>query len=503
MSKDFKQTMTHTDLVTNKIRSYLQELSPQAVETLVRALERKRASGTKDPHVELILSASVELMRTDPAAKGGGPVESTPLRSGREVVPRMFFHTLEEFLINEHLPEKQEGRVHRPVLNRVWTWISRDVLPHDIDILIRQVEAGKLNEDRLDTMVRALRRRAVDAISTALEKGKSSEKEYRRLSIELGGERGLADLRDINKIFAAEGWLVPFLNAVPESLTERRLKGDIDILKMVEKAAHRFPEYNSVVAAALLERADRPSALCSFAGRLARSDDPRVIGQSPFAPFVDMVLSEAERLNILAEAHRTRNPDPVAFSQALQEYHSLVKGVELDMDLSQTDTWRKRLSNTKKKISDIVSRELASAHGAVRRSMQVPVLNKAGDFKVDQNAIDDAVRALRVVVMVRNATETFAVNDIGKRTRQAVEQTLEIVTRSLITELRKQHGKALDAHVAAVDVAIMLSEIYYGADYAQQLRRSRQSAIAFAREHAPGAPMTGLTQPKLREIAAN
>ena len=61
-------------------------------------------------------------------------------------------------------------------------------------------------------------------------------------------------------------------------------------------------------------------------------------------------------------------------------------------------------------------------------------------MKTDQAAIDDAVRTLRVVTMARTASETFAVNEIGKQTRQAVEQTLEIVTRSLITDLGKAEG---------------------------------------------------------------
>ncbi|MBO0345178.1 hypothetical protein [Roseibium limicola] len=496
--------MTHSELVTSKIKTYLQELSPQAVRTLVRTLERKRASGSADPYVDLILAASVDLLRTEILAEDEDfvPEDLKMNANGREMVPRLFFNPLEEFLINEKLPEKQEGRVHRPMLSKVWNWISRDLLRNDIEKLIGEIEKGVLSEDRLDDMVRALRRRSVEAMSAALDRGSASEKEYRRLAMEMGGERGLADLRDINKIFAAETWLVPFLNAVPESLSENRLKGDPDILNLVEKAAKRFPDYNSVVAAALLDRADRPSALCSFAGRLARSEDPRVIGQSPYAPFVNMVMSEAERLNILAEAHRSNNPDPVAFSQALQEYHTLVKGVERDMDLSQAGDWRLRLANTKKSISDIVSRELSSAHAVVRRSLQVPGVDATGRFEIDQDVINDAVRALRVVVMVGKASETFAVNDLGKRTRQAVEQTLEILTRSLISELRKQHGRAMEAHMAAVDVAIMLSEIYYGAEYAQQLRRSRHSAVAYAKEHAKASPMPGLSKPKVKELAA-
>lgn len=484
--------MTDTEIVTSKIKSYLQELSPQAVKSLVRNLEKARSEGTEDAHIDLILSASVDLL-------GRSGLQLTDMLSGasrKNLVQRQFFLPLNEFLINEHLPEKQEGRVHRPVLNRVWRWLARDILPKDVKLVQNYVESGKNNEDRLDVLVRSLRRRAVDALGEELRRIEVSEKERRRLGIEIGGERGIADLKDIAKIFEAENWLMPFLEAVPESLDEEKVKNGRGLLRIVEKATARYPDHIPVVAAALLERADTPASLCSFAGRLARSDDAKTISDSPFAPFVDVVLSEAERLNVLALDHGKHNPDPVAFSQALLEYHNLVRNVELDMDLSHAGRWHKRLSETKKDVSEAVTRELRNAHSAVRRSLQVPTLDAQGNVEQDQTAIDEAVRALRVVVMVRNASQTFAVNDIGKRTRQTVEQTLEIVTRSLIGELSRTKGKQRTAHLAAVDVAIMLSEIYFGPEYAQQLRRSRHSAIGdgaaeAAAQLTPAKPAVG------------
>lgn len=469
--------MTEISALTDKIQSYLLGLSPRAVETLVRKLEKARASGSADPHLEIILQASIGLMRR-PDFDDGKP--NGLLRKAQ--IQRMFFAPLEEFLINEALPNKQEGRVYRPALEKVWGWLGRDVLPGDIKQVLLAAENDKVSDERVDALVQALRTRSVDAIGSALDRSKMSEKEHRRLAVEMGGDRGISELKDVYKIFEAEKWLLPLLRTVPETLNPNRFKSDNDILKVVDQCTTRYPDHVPVVAAALLERADKPAALCTFASRLARTDDPKAISESRFAPFVDVVLSEAERLNVLALDHRNHNPDPVAFSQALSEYHDLVRGVELDMDLSQAGKWHKRMAETKRVISEAVARELGNAHSAVRRALQVPKFGADGTFKVDQTAVDEAVRALRVVVMVKNAPDTFAVNDLGKRTRQAVEQTLEIVTRALINDVPSTGGQQRDAHLAAVDVAIMLSEIYYGADYAAQLRRSRQTAVNKAKE---------------------
>lgn len=468
--------MTRSNELENKIRTYLSSLSPKALESLVRKLEKSKRRQSSDPHLDLILAAAAALVRgpqpTAVDAPGGD------LR--RERVHELFFSPLNDFLIDEALPTRQEGRIHRPMLDRVWKWLARDVMPNEVKTVLDQAGNATVSGERVDALIQALRTRAVDALGEALEASEVSEKKRRIIGVELGGERGIAELKDIQKVFAAERWLLPFLKNIPERINEHRLKKDHDVLRLVDKCSNRFPDHVPIIAAALVERSETPSALCTFAGRLAGDEDPRTIAGSQFAPFVDIVMSEAERLQIRALDDRHNNDDPGAFSEALSDYHALVRGVERDMDLSLTGRWHQRLADTKRNISGEVTRELKGASGAIRRALQVPKFDRDGVLKVDQTAIDDAVRTLRVVTMARTASETFAVNEIGKQTRQAVEQTLEIVTRSLITDLGKAEGAQVEAHASAADVAVKLSEIYFGTDYAAQLRRSREAAFAKA-----------------------
>ena len=57
--------MPDRHLLTAKIRSYLQALSPRAVQTLLRGLEGARARGSDDPHLDLILDACLSTVRPD------------------------------------------------------------------------------------------------------------------------------------------------------------------------------------------------------------------------------------------------------------------------------------------------------------------------------------------------------------------------------------------------------------------------------------------------------
>lgn len=485
--------MTYSNELESKIQTYLRSLSPKAVEALVSNLQQAKVRKNADPHLNLVLAAAAALIPKVKPADLGGP-------DRKAQVQRLFFAPLDSFLISETLPVRQEGRINRAMIERVWKWLGRDVIPNEVKTVLDQAGSNAVSGERVDALVQALRSRAVEAVGEALHRSEISEKDRRLIAVELGGDRGIAELKDIYKIFAAERWLVPFLQNIPDRINEHRLKHDFDVLRMVDKCSSRFPDHLPLIASALVDRSEVPAALCTFAGRLAGDLDPKVIAGSPFAPIVDVVMSEAERLQILALDHRNNNPDPVAFSRALSDYHSLVRGVERDMDLSMAGRWQQRLSETKRNISSEVTRELKSAHGAIRRALQVPRLDKDGQFEQDQAAIDEAVRILRVLMMARGASETLAVSEVEKQTRQSIEQTLELLTRTLMTDLGKARGRDVLAQLSAVDVAVMLSEIYFGADYAAQLRRSRQAAVTKAAGHGPDGSPPPVSGPERRLV---
>lgn len=474
--------MTDQDLLKRKIQSYLGELSPGAVSMLAKSLERTQGLGQNEPHAELILAAALAIL-SDGISDGKTPADvRAPLvrRNWRQSLERSFFSPLDAFAIDEQLPHKQEGRIYRPYLHEFWLWLERDILAGDIAKAVEFLEKRPDDEDRMHRIAAALRKRAAEALTGVLESCAGSEREGRRLKMMLGGERALQDLADVAKVFRAEPWLRAFLRRIPESLSERALKQDEEILDLVSAYVSRHPSDVPVIAAAMLDRAEAPWSLGPFAERLAKVRGVRWLTKTRFAPFAAIVISEVERLHLLAEEHRRNNPDPVAFSAALSAYAVAVKGVERDMDLTGAEAWSGRLAETRRNVSETVAQELSAATGTVRRALQVPKPGADGGIRTDEASLDAAVRALRVLDLSRSAADILAVNEAGKRARQSVEQTLEIITRSLISDLGKAAGDKKDAISAAADSAILLCEICFGQEYAGLLRRSRQSALAAA-----------------------
>lgn len=461
--------MAERHLLIQKIRSYLEALSPRAVDKLMRGLETSHAQGSEDPHIRLILQACADVLRAEQAAVNTEP--------RKKWLKRLFFRPVECLLMDEVLPSRQKARITRSSLEGIWSWIDRFVAPDEVRRASERVLQLEVSAVDAATIAGRLRDQVVPMMRAAIAEAQADETARRRLSMMLGGERVLLDLFDLVEAFEAEAWLTPFLESLPERLTDWDLKGNTPTTKRVKAVADRHQDGVPLVAAAVMNRAENPGGLTSLACTLASTTDARKLANSPYSGFVDVVLSEAERLAVLAN----RADDNDALPQALSKFHSLVRHIEREIDLLDNPDWHKRLSTTRRTFAAVVTQEFQASPGNIRRALQVPPVSAAGKPIVDGAAVDQADRALQILKLMRGGAESLAVSEVTTRTRQAVEQTLEIMTRSLLADLDKT-AKAggspqRTACLAAVDVAIRLCETYFGKDYAALIRRRRNAAI--------------------------
>jgi len=468
--------MKNAKLVTDKIQTYLGELSPKAVRSLVARLEKSQAAGSDDPNLGVILGASLDMVRSGkPVEETFRDTQSTTIRKNQ--VQRMFFKPLDDFLIDEMLAEKQPGRIHRSMLNKIWLWLKRDVLTEEISAVIERAEDPDCTDDELALEIDSLQDKAIVAFRVALESSDEAELNRRRLSAEMGGARGLAELKEVYRVFQMEADLIDLFEPYTDTLYPNRFKVDTDLLQRCHAFLKKHKSSVDILAGALLSRTSHPAMLPGFGMRLAGVNNLADLANSEFTPLMTIAISEVERLALLAHDHRKFNPDPIGFSVALSDYHEVLRGLEVELDLSQHRAWRDLLTAIKRSVSNLVAKELESVPGLLRGAIAVPKIDQDGNLLIDYDLTSNAIRSFRVFVMVRNAPDTFAVNDLTNKTRQAVEQMLEITTRRLINDLSGVIGNEQRAVLAAADNAIMLCELYYGGDYAAQLRRSRQSAL--------------------------
>ena len=149
MSAQPNRFMPKDQAIEQKIKVYLDSLGPKAITALVRNLEKGGAAKGNDLGLSLVLSAAQEILRS----KEGVIEDIAPAVPRRANIQRMFFSPLNDFLIAEHLPNRQEARINRDVLQKVWTWLARDILPGDCKLVTAQATDPKVSSERVEALV--------------------------------------------------------------------------------------------------------------------------------------------------------------------------------------------------------------------------------------------------------------------------------------------------------------------------------------------------------------
>ena len=451
-----------------KIRSYLEALSPRAVSTLVRGLENARVRGSDDPHLDLILEACLGAVRDD------GEREIEELAPREQLLERAFFRLLDDFLVNEALPTKVPGRITRSSLALVWTWIERDLAPKTIDAALHRLGAAENPTEDVFSIADDLRDAISPRMHQALEEIQGDDRAQQRLAMLVGGERAYRDLKDIIAVFEARGWLGALCESLPLRLTEWDLKSGSPSLGRIKAVADRHADHAFLIAAVVLARSDQPEALFALTSALSGADSVRKMATSPYACFAEMAVCEIERLSLLLGTLRS-NAD---LSESLDTYIRIVKTIDRHYEIDEHPGWQGRIAETRRVISRLVTRELEAAAGNIRRALIVPKIGPDGEPQSDPMTLEEAQRGLILLDRMRDSADSLAVNEITTRTRQMLDQSLEIKTRALLGDLSKTKGVERTAHLIAVDAAIALCEGYFGSDYADQLRRSRKASLA-------------------------
>ncbi len=452
--------------LTEKIRSYLDALSPRAVQTLLRGLESARARGSDDPHLDLILGACVSAARRS----CGVVLDSEPRENWLQ---RLFFVPVEDLLLSEMLPAKEPGRITRASLPLIWTWIARDIAPDRVSVATELSRRLETEPDEVVEMAAGLRRHVLQPLQKALAEAHADDRSHQKICMLVGGERALRDLEDVAAAIVEMGWLDALRESLPERLTEWDFKTGSPSLVRIKAVADRHPDHKHLVGAIVLNRVEAPESMLSLAAALAGSMSIRKIAASPYAVFAEMALSEVERFSGIACGSCTNRE----LSTAINAYSRLVKVLDRQFDLAEKPAWQKRVAETRRALSNLVTRELEATMGNIRRALTVPKIGADGEPDVDVLLLEEAHRGVMLVNKMRDVAESLAVNEITARTRLALDQSLEIKTRALLQALSESKGAERKAHLVAVDVAIDLCEDFYGKDYADQLRRSRKAAL--------------------------
>jgi hypothetical protein len=465
--------MTSDRLAVERLREYLQALSPAARAMLIAELERAMLRGEGDAGTELVLQELRVVVR--------GAGQPTP-RVGDAA--RRFFLPAEPFLIDDPADHKRLGRLARVSLDSIWQWIGRDLMPAEARALSADIDRalGMHDGAKAAQLVDALHDCAVARMTEAIAALEASEKARRRFAVAVGTPRAVEDVTTLTRILAIREPLAALARRLPDHI--RAFEHDrIDEVRAILESTRKPLQKGSTQRKDLVlfglvmmfTRLAAPWQLFRIATRTAESDEVARIAATPYAVAVDIVLNDLERM--IADL-RTALKDGQPVARLLKTMHDGVRGLRTEIDLSADSPWSRQLAAIRSAVSNLLTAEMETATGRVQRLLRPRPGNEiVPGSLLDTLDVHDAEARVELVGVCRHYAGELAVSEITMRTYSELAQYLEAGTKILLDALRHAGDAERPFRQSQLAAAVGFCRSIMGADYAGLLAKAADVAM--------------------------
>jgi hypothetical protein len=432
---------------------------------LIGELERGLLHGTSPAGAELVLSELRRSLREgqSKSARFGDPA-------------RLFFQPLEPFLVDDTPDHKHRGRIARSALEPLWLWVSNTLMPEETKAYGAHVEHALMagDTDSAEEQARGFQDLVAARIMQMLES--ADDKERRRLNVQLGTSRALADVQALRGILNSRNGLAMLGAQLPGHITSltgpvlESVKAQLDSPVAVKSDLFLY----SLVL--VMSKLAAPWQLLRLATKAANSDTAKRIAETPYAVAVEIVLEEVDR-RVRELAADLKSGRGVAVSALLKEVHDALRGLRSELDFSSESAWGKQLSTLRGEVSRILTAEIELMPGRVRRLIRPrPAKEIVAGSKLDADEVTDTEALIGFVATCRNYASELAINEVTQRTFSELQQFLESGTRTLLDTLRGASGSDRPFRQSQVDAAVRFCAKVFGQEYASLLAKAAEVA---------------------------
>jgi hypothetical protein len=458
-----------------RLRQFLRQLSPKARALLIAELERALLSGADVPGGDLVLQ---EVRR---AVRESG---EQPPRIGNPA--RLFFRSIEPFLVDGAPAHKHQGRIARASLEPIWAWIGRDLLPTEATTFADEISAALIadNAAACEQLICAFQDQVADHIQRALAAAQEDEKARRRLAGQLGTLKTLEDVRDLVEILEARDALALIGDRLPghiRDLADAHLDGAKALLDSPAVQRGGILPYALIV---VMSRLAAPWQLIRLAIKAAQTDDVARVAATPYARAVEIVLTEIERMVVELKVDLKRGGN-VSVTSLLKCIHDAARGLRTELDLAADTPWSRQLAAIRAEISGMLKREIESAPGRMRRLLRPrPASEIASGAVLDSGDVADTEALIELVSACRNYAGELAISEMTTRCYNELEQYLDTGTRTLLDGLRGAGSGDRPFRQSQVDAAVRFCAKVFGQEYASLLAKAAEVAAHRERKAA-------------------
>lgn len=451
-------------LPVEQLRAYIRQLKPEMRDQLLAEFERAALRGSDAPGATFVLQ---ELRKE---------VRGINIKLQRVGTPQRLFYTpLEPFLVDGDAEDESVVHIPRACLDPIWQWIVRDVMPAESEKYSEEISRVLIDNDTnaADQLVRAFQDRAAASIEEALAQANESERTRRRMLAQLGPANGFEHAQRVAHVIKGRDTLAFLATKLPayiKDLTEPQLSS----IKTLIDSTIREPRLFPYALLLLMGRLGQPWQLIRLAVKAAESDVVGRIGQTSYGIALPILVAEIEH-KIADLAADLRRGLVTGSGILLKEIHDGVRTLRSEVDLSFDPTWGRRLAALRSEVSDVITGEIDTLPGRVRRMLRPRQANEGG-ASLDLSEVVEVQALLGFLETCRQYASELAVNEVTLRIHSEVQNYLNTRTPMLIEAVRAASAAEQKFLAMQIDAAARFAGKVFNPDYASLLSKAAEIA---------------------------
>jgi hypothetical protein len=289
----------------------------------------------------------------------------------------------------------------------------------------------------------------------------------RRIRTQLGGEEAWGKLPVVLNALRCRGLLEKAqgfgraANGMPDEAT---------LALAMQSMPLQDPAVASLLMHAAVGQVAAPTRLVTAAIRVSGSPEEPAIVRAGFGVLIDAILAHAQnQIPLLNQMGTFGDVDLVC--RAIDRFHRLMRAVTGYVELSRNGRWALAAAG----LTTAASERLEPKLRDVAPDMNKALRKRDGTDRLDSDQMLSALNGIYLLAAVRDARDSLALNAVFDQVWSQVGQALEIHIERHLDQLRRQPGDTITA--ARLDAAIKMTELRFNPEYADTMRRAKETAM--------------------------
>ncbi len=366
-------------------------------------------------------------------------------------------------LVQQPILFSSQGAIDFEHATSVWTWLVRDVdptLPHDAQ--------RALSPEGTQEIRTALCTKLSSLIAKKITEAKENADLDRRLTIQLGGQEVRSRLGQVKNAFK-------YYQLLPKAVAFGRAINGVRDENSLKLALKSFPVNDPGVFALMMQAAigqiTNPNRLLCVILSLSGGETQAAVTQAGFAPVLEAMIAHAQ--NQLWVFINSFGPfaDIDLVCQSLERYHRLIRAISTITDGDKNSQWAEKVSGLTRRMSELIEPRLTNVDALIRQALRKP---RIGPDQVDSDLLLDALNGLYLLVAVREARDSLALNSLVNNIWNETGKALEVLVSRNLEAFRDAPEN--DVVAKRLNAGIKMAEVRFNPEYADILKRARDGA---------------------------